>query len=132
MFDRIKKKIKNKINLFYSFFKLHLAEIVILVFVFQMLTSFKELPYFNIIENYEYYVLIFVILLAAIFFRVTISNRTFIKLILIIIIVSAIFLLIELYPVSTLLGFMIYVLTFLVVIRALNKNRKLIKEEDVH
>lgn len=109
------------------FFKRYLPEIVFVVFVFQLLISLNALPYFNIINQYYYYVTAILWVILNILFKEYITNRK----ILIVGIVSFVFaipfVILGLDFVSEAFGFFCFLLLFTYVVREIVSSKNLLK-----
>jgi len=116
MFTKIKKKIIEITDKIIDFFEDNLAQIIFLVFLFQILLGAKALPYINLVKNYEFYVIGLSIFLSMIVLRVVIPYKRIIQIILGLFTVAAIVSLLEQNAISDLIGFLTFVLLLLVVL----------------
>lgn len=126
----IKKKIigiQNKISIF---FKENIIRILVLMFVFITLEVSKSFPYLNLIPSVDFLIVGFTLLLAVLLFRVTIPNRNIVLVVLFLFGLAALVTIVELRDISEMIGFIIYILLSLVIIRQIFQERKKLKELD--
>lgn len=130
MLDHLKKKIIRVSNLATDFFKKNLAQIVLLFFIFQLLMFARSLPYINIVENYVFYCIAILLLIAVLLFKVSVPNKILIQFTLALFIVAMFTTIFALSKISDLLGFIIYILIFFVVTRKVVRERNQLKHEE--
>lgn len=110
MLGHFKKKIVLLVNFSTRFFKDHLAHIVFLVFVFQVLVVAGALPYFNLISQYSYYVFTVVWIIAVFLFKKQITSHLILKSIIALSLIGIPVALLGLVNFSDALGFVIFIL----------------------
>lgn len=124
MLDKIQKKIRRFYTQLFNFFKAYLAHIVFLVFTLQLLSFTSNLPYFNLVNKYYYYVFALLWIFSNFLFKRYITNR------LILIFGIAMFFLaippalIELEFLTDIFGFAAFVLLFTYIARQIFVERK--------
>lgn len=124
MFTYIKKKIIEITDRIITFFKENLAQIIFLVFLLQFLLSAKSMPYINLINNFEFYSIGFLLFLSMIIFRVIIPYRRTIQIVIALFVVAALATIVEQVAISDLIGFITFVLLSLIV------GRQILREKD--
>lgn len=107
------------------FFKKYLPEIVFVVFVFQLLVFLNALPYFNIINQYYYYVTAFIWILLNILFKEYITNKKILVIGIVSFIFAIPFVILDLGPISEAFGFFAFLLLFTYVVREIFTHRNL-------
>lgn len=127
MFKYIKKKIIELIDRIITFFKDNLAQIIFLVFLLQFLMFAKSLPYINLINNFEFYIIGLWLFLSMIIFRVIILYERVLQIVLGLFIAAAIVTIFDQGLLADLLGFIIFVLLLLIVGRQILQERKDLK-----
>lgn len=128
MFTYLKKKIIEILDSVISFFKENLAQIIFLVFLLQFLLAAKSLPYINLINNFEFYSIGLFLFLSMIIFRVIIPYERTIQIVLALFIVAALVTIIEQDIISEFIGFLTFVLFFLIVGRQILREREELKK----
>jgi len=127
MLEKIYKKI-TKISLGFSrFFKEHLAQIVFLVFAFQILSFIGALPYFNLIAKYQFYIASLLWILANFLFRQYINTKIILKLALLVFILDVPIIILDFESLSSVSGFVAFVLLFTYVCRKIFVERNELK-----
>lgn len=109
MLGYFKKKIVYKVKYCTHFFKGHLAQIVFLVFSFQVLVALGALPYFNLVSQYSYYVFTVTWIIAVFLFRKQITSYLILKSIIALFLISIAISLFGLVNFSDTIGFVIFV-----------------------
>lgn len=129
MLEIIRKKIITFASAATNFFKDNLAQLVLLLILFQSLLILQDLPFINLIDNFEYYSLAFLLFLAMIFFRIAIPNRKVVYVVLIIFALAIFTTILDLKDVNTIFGFVLFTLLLFIVFRELVRNRQELKGE---
>ena len=124
----IKEKIKKIYKKSVYLFKENLPQIFILFVIFNILISMRSLPYFNIINNYEFFVMAILILLAMILFRVIVPSRAIVQLVIGLFFIAIITTIFKIPKASEAIGFAIYVLLSFVVVRLVFQERSFLKK----
>lgn len=124
MLDKIQKKIIKICLNIAKFFKEYLAQIVFLIFTFQLLSLIGVLPYFNLIAKYQFYVAGLLWILSNILFRKYISNDRILKLAILIFIIDVPLIILDLESINAILGFAAFVLLFTYICRQIFLERK--------
>ncbi len=127
MFTYIKKKIIETVDKIINFFKENLAQIIFLVFLLQFLLGAKTLPYINLINNYEFYVIGLFIFLSMVIFRVIIPYERVLQIVLGLFILASIVAIFDQTIIADLLGFIIFVLLLLIVGRQILREKEDLK-----
>lgn len=122
-----REKIKTILKSLSGFFKRYLPEIVFLVFVFQLLISLNALPYFNIINQYYYYVTALLWVILNILFKEYITNKKILQMGIMSFIFAIPFVIFGLTPISEAFGFFAFLLLFTYVVREIVTSRDLFK-----
>lgn len=130
MFTYIKKKIIQITDKTISFFKDNLAQIIFLFVLLQVLLALREAPYFNLINNFEFYSIGLFLFLSMIVFRVIIPYERIMQMVLVLFVAAAIFTILGQTAVSKLIGFVSFVLISLIVGRQILRQRKDLKNID--
>lgn len=120
-------KLSNRVSIFV---RQNLAQIVIIVSLFVVLELIKSFPYVNIIPNYQFLVLGFILFLTVVLLRVSLSNKKIILFVLILFMLASFITIFDVRPISDLIGFIIFVLLTLVIIRQIANDRKNLKKID--
>lgn len=130
MYTFIYKKIVKASDHVSIFVRQNLTQIVIIVGLFVMLEAIKSFPYINIIPNYQFLVVGFILFLTVVLLRVSLSNKKIILLVLILFTLASLITIFDVKPISDLIGFVIFVLLTLVVILQIASDRKDLKKID--
>jgi hypothetical protein len=120
----IKKKITSSSDKSIGFFRKNLAEIIFLVFSFEILLAAKSLPYINLIKNYEFYVTALFLFLAMVIFRIIIPYRKVVQIILSLSVIAAILSILGNDSSANVMGFVIFILILLIVVKQIFEERK--------
>lgn len=124
MYTFIYKKIVKFSDQVSAFVRQNLTQIVIIVSLFVVLEIIKSFPYINIIPNYQFLVIGFILLLGVILLRFSIPNRKIISGILFLFVIASLLTIFDVKPILDLIGFVIFILLLLIV------GRKIILEKD--
>lgn len=124
MYTFIYKKIVKFSDQVSAFVRQNLTQIVIIVSLFVVLEIIKSFPYINIIPNYQFLVIGFILLLGVILLRFSIPNRKIISGILFLFVIASFLTIFDIKPILDLIGFVIFILLLLIV------GRKMILEKD--
>ena len=122
-------KISNKISIF---IRENLVQIVIIGGLFVLLQIIKSFPYVNIIPNYQFLVIGFILFLTVILLRVSISNKKITFIVLILFFLAALSAIFDLALISDLIGFVVFVLLTLVVVSQIVRDRGRLKKTDFY
>lgn len=130
MVNSIKKKIKELSDKVSIFIKDNLIRILIILAIFISLEVSKSFPYVNLIPNVDFLIVGFTLFLSVLLFRVTIPNKGIILVVLFFFIVAMLVSIVELGDIAEMIGFVIYVLLSIMIIRQVFAERKKLKELD--
>lgn len=130
MYTFIYKKIVKISNQTSVFVQKNLVQLAIIGGLFVFLEVIQTFPYVNIIPSYQFLVIGFILFLTVLLLRVTISNRRIIQAILILFFVASIVAIFDVKRISDLIGFIIFVLLALVIIRQIVIDRTKLKNID--
>lgn len=130
MYTFIRQKVIKLTDLTSNFVRKNLIQIVIIVGFFVFLEAIKSFPYINIIPNYQFLVVGFILFLSVVLLRVSISSRKIVFLVLILFALASLTTIFDIKPISDLIGFVIFVLLTLVVIRQIISDRENLKKID--
>ncbi|MBI5122571.1 hypothetical protein HZA75_01805 [Candidatus Roizmanbacteria bacterium] len=128
MYSFFKKKIDYFRNILTEFVRKNLAQVIIVGVSFSFLEVIKSFPYVNIIPNYQYLVVGFIVILIAFIFGILIPSKNIVKTIIFFFILASITTIFEIEMIENLIGFIIYLLLFFVVFREVIKRRKEFKD----
>ncbi|MGYP001568004184 len=128
MFTLVYKKIVKISDQVSIFVRANIAQVVIIVGTFVFLEAIKSFPYINIVPNYQFLVIGFTLLLSVVVLRVSISNKKVMLVVLILFFLAAIITIFDIKRISDLIGFIIYVLLVLVIIRQIINDRESLKK----
>lgn len=109
----------------------NLAQIVIIIGTFVFLEVIQSFPYINIIPNYQFLVIGFILLLSVILLRVSIPNRKIILIVLFLFATAALLSILDIKPIANLIGFVIYILLAIIIIRQIVNDREELKKSDL-
>jgi len=130
MYTFIRKKIIKYTDRISNFARDNLTQIVIIGGLFIFLEIAKSLPYVNIIPSYQFLVIGFIIFLTVVLFRVAVPNKNLVLAVLILFGVAAITTIFEMAQVSEIVGFIIFVLLAIVIVRQFANDREKLKKVD--
>lgn len=130
MVNSIKKEIKEVSDKVALFIRDNLIRIFIVLAIFIFLEVSKSFPYVNIIPNIDFLIVGFTLLLAVALFRVAIPNKGIILVVLFFFILAMIVSITELNDIADMIGFIIYVLLSIMILRQVFVERKKLKELD--
>lgn len=128
MVARIKKKIKEISSKTSIFVKENLIQILLVFAVFIFLEISKSFPYVNLIPSVDFLIVGFTILLAVLVFRVTIPNKVIALVAIFLFVAAAFFTMVELMDIADMIGFMVYVLLSIMIIRQVLQEREDLKK----
>ena len=128
MLDKIQKKLKGIYTVVLNFFKTYLAHIVFLVFTLQLLSFVSNLPYFNLINKYYYYVSGILWVFSNLLFKKYITNRKILIGAMVIFAIAMPIAVVELDFLSDILGFVAFLLLFTYVLRQIFEERQSLRE----
>lgn len=131
MYTFIRQKIINLTDLVSNFVRKNLAQVVIIVGSFVVLEVIQSFPYINIIPNYQFLVIGFILFLSVVLLRVSIPNKKIIFAVLILFVAASLTTIFDIKPVSNLIGFVIYVLLAIIIIRQIANDREKLKRPDL-
>lgn len=131
MYTFIRQKIINIADLTSNFVRKNLAQVVIIVGSLVVLEVIQSFPYINIIPNYQFLVIGFILFLSVVLLRVSIPNKKIIFVVLILFVVASLTTIFDIKPVSNLIGFVIYVLLAIIIIRQIANDREKLKRPDL-
>lgn len=131
MYTFIYKKIIKVSDQVVSFVRQNLVQVVVILGLFVVLEVIKSFPYINIIPNYQFLVIGFILFLSVVLLRVSISNKKIILALLALLFLASITTIFDIKPISDLIGFVIFVLLTLVIIRQIANDRDKLKEIDL-
>jgi hypothetical protein len=131
MVTYIKKKIKELSDEVSNFVKKNIIRILVVLGVFIFLEVSKSFPYVNIIPNVDFLIIGFTLLLAVFLLRVTIPNRGIILIVLFSFFMAMVVTIVELNDIADMIGFVIYILLSIMIIRQVSAERKKLKELDL-
>lgn len=130
MVNLIKKKVKSISDKVSIFVNKNIIRIIIILGTFIFLEISKSFPYINLIPNVDFLIVGFTLLFAVVLFRVTIPNKGIILVVLFFFIVAMLVSIVELNDIADMIGFIIYVLLSIMIIRQIFVERKKLKELD--
>jgi hypothetical protein len=130
MFSPIYKKITKVSNQIFIFVQKNLVQLAIIGGLFVFLEVIQTFPYVNIIPSYQFLVISFILLLTVILLRVTISNKIIICFVLILFVISAVVAIFDIKRILDLIGFIIFILLAIVIVRQFLIDRKKFKNLD--
>ncbi len=128
MLEKIQKKLKGFYIIGLNFFKTYLAHIVFLVFTFQLLSFISSLPYFNLIDKYNYYVLAILWIFSNFLFKKYIINRKILIGSMVVFAIAIPITIVELEFLSDILGFVAFILLLTYVLRQIFTDREILRE----
>lgn len=128
MYSYLKNKVIKISDSLIEFFRKNLTQIIIIALVSSMFVVLKSLPYFNLIPNLEYIGFGFVLFMVLVLFRVSIPNRSVILIVLSLFLLAAVLSIAGSTKVNELVGFVIFMLVFLTVIRMVAADRDKLKQ----
>lgn len=131
MYTFIRQKIINITDLVSNFVRKNLAQVVIIIGSFVVLEIIQSFPYINIIPNYQFLVIGFILFLSVVLLRVSIPNKKIIFAVLILFVAASLTTIFDIKPVSNLIGFVIYVLLAIIIIRQIANDREKLKKPDL-
>ncbi len=131
MFTFIYKKIIKIYDQASIFVRANTTQIVIIVGTFVFFEVIQSFPYINIVPNYQFLVIGFTLLLSMVLLRVSISNKKIMLAVLILFFLAAIITIFDIKRILDLIGFIIFVLIALVVIRQIINDREKLKKLDL-
>ena len=129
MYTSIKKKIIQFQDIIVDFYKKNLVKIIILISVFILLEQARTFPYINLIPNIHFLIIGFIVFLALLFFQQSIPNRSVVWIgvgFLLVAVISTIF---EQTEFADLIGFLVFVLLSLTVLRQIVSDRHVLKKD---
>lgn len=130
MVNNIKKKVKETQDKISIFVKENIIRILVVLGIFIFLEISKSFPYINIIPNIDFLIVGFTLMLAIFLLRVTIPNRGIILIVLFSFVLAMAATIIELSDIADMIGFVIYVLLSIMILRQVFAERKKLKELD--
>lgn len=128
MYTFIYKKIVRVSDRISIFVRQNLTQMVVILGTFVFLEVIKSFPYINIIPNYQFLVIGITLLLSVVLLRVSISNKKIILAVLGLFFLASITTIFDIKPISDLIGFIIFVLLALVIIRQIANDRENLKK----
>ncbi len=128
MFTFIIKKITKLFDSVTDFVRKNTAQVVIIVGTFAVLELIQSFPYINIIPKYQFLVIGFVLLLSVILLRVSISNKMINYFVILIFVIGIFTAILDIEQISNLIGFIAFILLFIIVVRQFFQDRKKLKE----
>ena len=131
MFTFVYKKIIKISDQVSIFVRANIAQIVIIVGTFVFLETIQSFPYINIIPKYQFLVIGFTLLLSVVLLRVSISNKKIMLAVLILFCFAAIITIFDIERILDLIGFIVFVLITLAVIRQIINDREKLKKLDL-
>ena len=129
MYIHIKKKIIRLQDNIVDFFKLNLVKIIILISVFILLQIVRIFPYVNLIPNVQVLIIGFIVFLALLIFQRSIPNRNVVWIAVGLFLIAAISTIFEQTEFADLIGFLLFVLLSLIVLRQIVSDRSELKKE---
>lgn len=129
MFNRIKKKIIQLQDRVVDFFKQNLVKIIILISIFLLSQVIRTFPYVNIIPNIQFLIIGLIVFLGLLFFQKSISNRNVVWIIVGLLLVAAVSTIFEQIEFADLIGFLVFVLLSLIVLRQIVSDRRELKKD---
>lgn len=130
MYTFIYKKIVKVSDQASSFVRQNLAQIVVIVGTFVVLEVIKSFPYINIIPNYQFLVIGFTLFLSVVLLRASITNKKIILAVLALFFLASVTTIFGIKSISDLIGFIIFVLLAIVIIRQIANDRENLKKID--
>lgn len=130
MYKNFSKKIIKVLDNITSYVRQNIAQIVIIVGVFVTLEVIQSFPYINIIPNYQFIVIGFILFLSIVLLRVSIPSKKIILAVLVLFVAASITTIFDVKPVSDLIGFVIFVLLAIAIIRQIANDRENLKKID--
>jgi hypothetical protein len=121
-------KISNQIS---DFVRENLVQLAIIGGLFVFLEIIQTFPYINIIPNYQFLVIGFMLFLTVVLLKVSVSNRKIISAVLILFLFTPILEIFDIKRVSDLIGFVAFILLTIVIIRQIVIDREKLKKMDL-
>lgn len=129
MYTFIKKKIIEVSDRVSNFTRDNLISIIIIGGCFVVLELLKSFPYINIIPNYQFLVIGFVLFITAILLRKVISDKVITITIIILFALAGIAIVFDQTVISDAIGFIVFILLSFMIFRGLVSNRHAFKKE---
>lgn len=126
--NRQLKKIKKYIEIFLTFYKKNLGQVVFLSLLLWIFILIRQLPYFNVIPQYHFYVIGIYVVLIVVLFRKQISSLTLFRIIELLLLVAMFFELFQSTDIASFIAFIIFNLITVVTLIELFIRRKELKE----
>lgn len=128
MYTDFKKKIIIITDKLTNLVKENLVQLIIIVSFIVFFELIKSFPYINLIPNFQYLAMGFMIFLTLVLFRVSIPNRSVVRVVILLFSLGAVVTIFEGTQIADFIGFVTFVLLTLIVIRSIASDREKLKE----